>query len=83
MTAATTSLSYLIFSCSRIHSTLLKNCAAIFALLPLILKSMTEQRECIGSIIRFLKLQVKMNEQFEENSSIAPRIAGCVEFGFK
>ena len=76
MTAATTSFEYLIPSCERMFSTRLKNCDASFGLEPLILKSITEQREWIGSMIRFLKLHVKMNEQFDANSSMAPRRAG-------
>ena len=44
-----------------------------------ILNSIVVQRECKGSIILFLKLHVRINLQFAENSSINPRSAGCVD----
>ncbi len=40
------------------------------------LNSIVVQRECSGSMIRFLKLQVRINLQLDENSSINPRSAG-------
>ena len=44
---------------------------------------MTEHRECNGSIILFLKLQVNINRQFLWNSSMNPRRAGCVDCGLR
>ena len=48
-----------------------------------ILNSTTLQRLCKGSIILFLKLQVRINPQFLWNSSIIPRSAGCVDCAFR
>ena len=44
------------------------------------LKSITAQRECRGSMILFLKLQVKMNLQLPANSSIDARRRSCTSW---
>ena len=67
-----------------ISVTRLKNAAAILGFSALgNLNSITAVRECSGGIILFLKLQVRINLQFAENSSMNALNAGCVELGFR
>ena len=82
--SAITLSSYSTLSLESIICKRLKNCPAICAFsLFFNENSTTAQRLCRGSMIRFLKLHVKIKEQFPANSSIALRKAGCVELGFK
>ena len=77
-TSATTALSNRTFSLVRISRHRSKNCAAICCLFfPRTLQSITVVLECSGSIILFLKLQVKINLQFFWNSSIEARNNNC------
>ena len=71
-------------SVERMPCTRLKNCPASCGFcVGGIRNSTTEHRLWRGSMIRFLKLQVRINPQFLWNSSINPRNAGCVDCGFR
>ena len=82
--SARTGRSEFICSTANIDSTLCINwpARASFSFFG-IANSITLVLECNGSIIRFLKLQVSINLQFAENSSINPRNAGCVDCGLR
>ena len=82
--SARTSGSEFILSTANICWTICINCPAIASRSFLgIANSITLHLECNGSIIRFLKLHVRINLQFAENSSIKPRNAGCVDCGLR
>ena len=59
----------------------LKNCEAMRGFcFPPMENSMTAQREWRGSMILFLKLQVNMNLQLPENSSVNALSRSCTSF---